>query len=211
MTAAALVVLTAACGGSEGPAGGAQRSVARIEAEACSGLHTLEATAAAVTPDLLVTVAHTFERIRSFDVLDNEGRPIEAELVWLDAERDLALLRTAAPQPEWLEFGTAAEGDVTRLISAAEPGGHQVKRAVVLEITSVTLDGVGRRDALQLQADVRSGDSGAPVINEGGEMVGLVFATTRSTDRGWAIAASEIEPILGRTGDVVEPDCGRAP
>ncbi|MEL7155697.1 MAG: serine protease [Actinomycetota bacterium] len=209
VAAVALALLTASCSRTTWPAGGAERAVVRIEAEACTGLHSLEATGVAVAPDQLVTVAHTFDRIRSFRVVDDEGQPIEAELVWLDADRDLALLRTSDERPEWLPLATAAEGDVTRLISAADPGGLQVKRAVVLDLTSVTLDGAGERAALQLQADIGNGDSGAPVINTDGEMVGMVFATTRNTERGWAIAAAEIEPILDQSDDVPLPDCGR--
>lgn len=185
----------------------AEDAVARIEAESCGGIEVLEATAAAVGPNLLVTVAHTFDRVRGFDVVVSGGATTGAELVWVDTDRDLALLRTDDPLPQWLEFATAEEGEVTRLISAADPDGLTVKRAVVLDVTPVTLDGVGERQALQLEADIQSGDSGSPVINDAGELVGLVFATTRTAERGWAIAADEIEPVIDQTGDVPELGC----
>lgn len=207
-----LALALAACVRSgDGPGGEAEQSVARIEAETCTGLHTLEATAVAVGPDLLVSVAHTFERVRSFDIIGSEGQMLSSELIWLDLERDLALIRTDDPLPRWLELGTASEGEVTRVISAADPNRLQVKRAVILDITSVTLDGVGERQALQLQADISSGDSGAPLVNDDGQLVGVVFATTRSADRGWAIAAEEIESVVDRSTDVPQPSCAPLP
>jgi hypothetical protein len=45
---------------------------------------------------------------------------------------------------------------------------------------------------LELRGDVEPGDSGAPVLTSSGEVVGVVFAESRSRPgRAWAVDASD--------------------
>lgn len=189
----------AACGRPGSPTGDrrAADAVYRVVAEACgSGVEEI-ATGAAVADDLVVTVAHTFERARSIALGRADGAAEPAELVWLDAERDLAILRLEGRVGPWLELMATSTGDEVTVISAAGPTVETIP-ATVLRRVEVTLDGAGRRAGLELAAEIGPGDSGAPVVDASGAIVGIVFATDRGEPRAWAVAASEIETALAQ-------------
>jgi S1-C subfamily serine protease len=55
------------------------------------------------------------------------------------------------------------------------------------------------RDALQIEAAVAPGDSGAALVDNAGALVGIVFASSRRVGgRAYAVAASELRPLLSR-------------
>jgi S1-C subfamily serine protease len=52
---------------------------------------------------------------------------------------------------------------------------------------------------------VRSGNSGGPLVDPAGHVVGTVFAATTSGPRGgFAIPAEEVREALGRTAESVD-------
>ncbi|MDY7104826.1 MAG: trypsin-like peptidase domain-containing protein [Actinomycetota bacterium] len=74
-----------------------------------------------------------------------------------------------------------------------------VVRTVAVAIADIDGSGRHRRDAIELAPTVplEPGDSGAPVVDADGRMVGLVFAvSTNGTATAWATAASEIERFV---------------
>jgi S1-C subfamily serine protease len=175
-------------------------TVVRLQVNPCLGNLELKATGVAVSADTIATVAHSFDGARDFSIIDHTGRHQRGDLVWMDEERDLALVQTEEPLP-WLQLGDSADGDPVEVITAAPDDGLETKAAVVVQHVVATLDGEGQRQAIEIEADIQGGDSGAPVINTGGEVIGLVFATARGTDRGWVLAASEIETALAQPKD----------
>lgn len=165
-----------------------------VVAEACDSGVEAVATGVAIAERHIVTVAHTLAGAASV-VVAGAGDRQSAEVVWLDADRDLAVLELGDDAAPWLPLGSTAPGAAVTVLSAAGQG-VEAKPAEVVRLLDVTLDGVGNRAGLELEARIDPGDSGAPVVSEAGEVVGLVFATERDDTRGWAIAAAEIEAAL---------------
>ena len=175
-------------------------TVVRFQVDPCLGNHELTATGVAVSVDTIATVAHSFDQAEDFAIIDHTGQPHEGNLVWLDPERDLALVQTDGPL-SWLRLGVGADGDPVEVITAAPDNGLEAKAATIVQHVVATLDGAGERRAIEIEADIQGGDSGAPVINTDGEVIGLVFATVRDAERGWVLAASEIEAALAQPKD----------
>jgi S1-C subfamily serine protease len=171
-------------------------AVVRVEVEACGGHHRQRATAVVLGDGVAATAAHTFDSAASFEVADDRGRPLEAEIVWLDTERDVALLQLDDPPVAWLPLGDEADGAPVRVVTAAADGDPVEKPASIVRHVTATLDGEGSRAALELDADIEPGDSGAPVIGGDGQVVGIVFAASRNGGHAWAVAAEEIEAAL---------------
>lgn len=176
-------------------------AVLQVKIEPCEPGSERRATAVAIGEAIAATAAHPLDTARSFDVVDDGGLPVAAELVWLDPARDLALLQLVDPPEATLPLGDADDGAEVEVVTAADPGGFTSKPASILRHVPVTLDGDGERAAIELEAEIEPGDSGSPVLNTDGEVVGIVFAAARGQQRGWAIAAEELSAALARRAD----------
>ncbi|MDH5519511.1 MAG: serine protease [Acidimicrobiia bacterium] len=175
--------------------------VFRVEIEACAGVSHQRATAMAVGPDLVATAAHTFETARSALVRAVDGGEIAAEVVYLDLDSDVALLSVDAAPLRIFALTAADDGAEVTIPTYADADGVEIKQATVLRSVSATLDGEGRRQAVELSASIDPGDSGAPVVDADGRAVGMVFASSRRDDRGWAVAAAELEAAIAAVAD----------
>ncbi|HZD17012.1 MAG TPA: MarP family serine protease [Actinomycetota bacterium] len=193
-------------------------STVRIAGEACGGVQ--EGSGFVVADGYVVTNAHVVAGMDDPFVQTSDGGSQTGRTVLFDPELDLAVLLVArAPGPP-LAFGSGA-GRGTAGAVLGYPGGGPLTgdRAAVLR----TIDAVGRdiygqgeaeRTVLELQAEVRPGNSGGPFVVGDGRVVGVVFAASSSDqDVGYAIAAEEVAPrvrqAVGATGEVSTGPCVR--
>lgn len=168
----------------------------------------------------VVTNAHVVQgagevRVRVF----GEQEPRDAEIVGVDPGNDLAVLRVTdaeglVPVRFSPEGSTAIGDDVVAIGFALDlDGGPSVTRGIVsaldrtLQTTEGALDGL-----IQTDAAISSGNSGGPLVNAAGEVVGINTAVARSgpdvsaTNIGFAISTDEALPVIellraGRGGD----------
>ena len=163
----------------------------------CIGEIPVRATGMAVTPNLIATAAHTFDRAAGVKLRDETGVEMTAEVVYADFDKDIALVTADPPNNHIFERGQPEDGTEVRLISYDNAeSGPEVKQGTLLRTVTVTLDGEGRRSALELEADIERGDSGGPVLDGEGQAVGMVFASSRRGERGWAVTFDEIETAI---------------
>ncbi len=204
-----LLLVGAACS----PAGAndmPENSVLRLELAQCHNGNEHRATAFAVDDGYALSVAHAFDNVDGFRVLTADQRELQAEVVFLDAERDISVLRISGDDtPEGLSLRSAADDDNdARFATFAEEDGPDTKDATILRFVRLTLDGVGDRAGIELAADIVSGDSGGPLLDDDGRVIGMVFATSRRGERGWAIATAELESALeARQDEAIERPC----
>jgi len=137
------------------------------------------ATAISSGPGRVLTVAHVLDGARAAWV---DGRP--ARVVRVDRRLDLAELAVPgldAPPVRTVGSGTDAVVRVLRdgeAVTLSAP----VRRRVTASIAGHS------RPALELAATVEPGDSGAPVVDAHGRVLGIVFA--RGSRGAWAVAVS---------------------
>jgi S1-C subfamily serine protease len=198
---AALLVLVGC--GSDARTAPLSEAVVRVEIETCRPGPVGRATAVAVSTYAMVTVAHGFEGARSFLVRGSDGAARPAQLVHLDAERDVAVLRLSEPVSAPLPLGVAVDAGAAVMISAGDPAAFRVEDVWVRRQARVRLDGGVRRQAIELDADIEPGDSGAPIVVDD-EVVAMVFASSRRAARGWALDVSELRAAL-EAADVSAP------
>lgn len=171
------------------------------------------AIAVSIGDGLALTVAHSFEGAEGATLTGPDGGDIAAALVYLDQERDIAVLSfdTDAVAPDTrtgLVLRSDAEdpAEVGRIVVRRD-GATVIESIDLLRRTEVTLDGDGRRQGIELSGAIERGDSGAPVLDDQNRMIGMVFATSRISDTGWAIAASELETVPAEIGPPIELIC----
>ncbi|MEM7341496.1 MAG: serine protease [Actinomycetota bacterium] len=182
-------------GGSDPVAG-----TVRLDISSCLENQDVIAGGVFVAPDLVATVAHSFATTRRIDVVGTDGRSQPGRLVWIDTERDLALVTVRGPVDDWLGLGDAEDGSDAEVIVIDLDEEVVAKPARIVRHVTASLDGEGARAAIEIEAEIVKGDSGAPLITEDGAVAGIVFARVRGEDRGWVIGSSEIGRALDALG-----------
>jgi putative serine protease PepD len=157
----------------------------------------------------VVTNAHVVEGATNIRVrLTGETEPRDAELLASDPGNDLALLRiegTGFTPATFADPDSIRIGDEVVAIGFALDldGEPSVTRGIVsaldrtLAIEDGALDGL-----IQTDAAISSGNSGGPLVNAAGEVVGINTAvargdaTTAATNIGFAISSGEAIPVI---------------
>ena len=173
------------------------------------------ATAVVVEDGLLLTVAHAIAGAEDdLKVISLDGTERPARVVGFDPERDLALLEVDGfPEPiEMAAPEAEASGTIAAVGSdlAIEGIPYRILRLVTARSGDIYNEGEVLRQALEIEARVSPGDSGAPLLDRDGAMVGLLFAGSEGVeDSAWALQISEIEEFLAAeiSGEVDRGKC----
>ena len=127
---------------------------------------------------LLVTNAHVVEGAMEIQVLLSDGRLFEAQAVGLDGISDLAVLRIDAQDLTPAVFGNSDDAQVgDTVVAIGDPLGIELRGTMTDGIISaINRDvEVGGRvmSLLQTNAALNSGNSGGPLINRFGQVIGI--------------------------------------
>ena len=143
--------------------------------------------------------------------------PHPLKLVGIDVDRDLALLSVPSTERPAIGFAEPRPAEQGRIIRLRGQG----ERAEVPFTDAEPITAVGRniydeesdvrRANVRVRASVGAGYSGGPVLNSGGQMTGLVYATTRLEEMTYANATAEIDVFLASVDPATEVDPGPCP
>jgi S1-C subfamily serine protease len=181
----------------------ASDSVVRVLGTAC-GLG-IEGSGWAVRPDLIVTNAHVLAGSSDTTVTTESGMELEATPVYYEPADDLALLQVAAELPTLPITEQREPGRSAAVLGFPENGPYYVSPARIGETRpTIGEDSYGHgpvdRMITALSGSVRSGNSGGPLVDGDGRVVGVVFAaTTSGVAGGFAIPAELVREALRRT------------
>lgn len=178
----------------------AEASVLRVDGDAPSCTRHLEGTGWVVEPEYVVTNAHVVSGTDGLTVAGAAlNRPLAAEVVLFDPRRDVAILHVPGLEaPPLPRGGVLGRGDSAAVLGFPLAGPYAVEPARVRQrLLARGLDIHGReevtREVYSLRASVQPGNSGGPLVDEAGQVVGVVFA--RSLDdpgTGYALTLEEV-------------------
>jgi S1-C subfamily serine protease len=180
-------------------------STVKVKGAAC-GLYQ-EGSGWAVARDLIVTNAHVVagEPAGQTSVLLPDGTTRPATVVLYNPDVDLALLNVPGLGEAPLPLGSGSRGQTGAVLG--HPNGQDPlavqPAAIATEVTALGQDLYDtrntERNVFVLAAKLTYGDSGAPLVDTQGKVVGIAFAI--APDRGttaYALSTSELRPLLAQ-------------
>jgi S1-C subfamily serine protease len=168
-----------------------------------------EISAAGVVVDgpngLVVTNTHVIEQANDIAVTLSDGRRFKGTRVTADPDSDIAVLRIAVPDLVAIPMGNSdilEVGDYVIAIGNPFGMGTTVSHGIVSALHRSGLHLSGAQDFIQTDASLNPGNSGGPLINLRGELVGIVTAITAPTAGnvgiGFAIPVNRVREIVDR-------------
>ena len=179
-------------------------AVVRVLGTAC-GLG-VEGSGWAVQPGVIVTNAHVVAGSEDTTVTTQGGVELDATPVYYGPDDDLALLRVGSNLPTLPISERREPGADAAVLGYPENGPYAVAPARLGETRpTISQDSYGNgpvdRTIVALRGSVRSGNSGGPLVDADGQVVGTVFAATTAGPRGgFAIPAEEVREALAQAG-----------
>jgi serine protease Do len=164
----------------------------------------------------ILTNQHVVDGAQEIKVTLADERTFRGALVGVDAFSDLALLKIDARRLPFVALGDSAKLRVGETVVAmGNPlwieGGPTVTVGVVSALgRSMEQEGLPiLHNLIQTDAAINAGNSGGPLLNLAGQVVGINTAVIASAHGiGFAISANTVKPVLAaliRSGRVVRP------
>jgi 2-alkenal reductase len=169
----------------------------------------------------IITNNHVVEDTNGLAVVFADGTRHTAELIGNDALTDIAVIKVNDPVP-----AIAAIGDATSLrpgevvLAIGSPLGN-FRNTVTAGVVSALNRSVGPMEGLiQTDAPINRGNSGGPLINQRGEVVGIntlvvrggdVFSSVQAEGLGFAVPSDVFKPVaetLIAEGEIIYPFMG---
>ena len=171
------------------------------------------------TDGLIVTNYHVVEGADSVTVTLEDGMAFSAIAVYTDSFSDLAIIKIDAQGLPALAVGDSSRMDVGQWVVAI---GNSLGLGISATTGIVSALGVSLEmsvdealyDLIQTDAAVNPGNSGGPLVNMAGEVIGITSAKISDIGvegMGYAISINEALPILEQlmaNGQVVRPTIG---
>lgn len=181
----------------------ARATAATVNVESTGCGHRYEGTGVTLAEGLVVTNAHVVAGSEVVRVRRPDGTVLDARVRVFDPGRDLAVLDVPGLGQRPLRLAEPRDDSDAAVIGY--PGGRNRPRIAPAGIErqreALGRDIYGRdavsRDLLFLAAELAQGDSGSPVVDPAGQVVGVVFAIAPDQPTtAYALAPSEVAAVL---------------
>lgn len=193
-----------------------------------SGSYSLEegiGTGFIVDPTgIIVTNSHVVSYENGeYEIVTNDGESYEVQEISRDSTSDIAILEINARGLSTVKLGDSDKLQVGQTAIAIGNALGQYSNTVTTGVVS----GVARsitasagfggpsktyQDVIQTDAALNPGNSGGPLLNSAGQVIGINVATTKGADNiGFAIPVNTLKPILEsyiKEGRIVKPFLG---
>lgn len=181
-------------------------SVLKIRGRASRCGRALEGTGFVVGPDRVMTNAHVVAGTDEVAVERSDGQRRPGTVVFYDPETDIAVIAVqglgAGVRPLRFAPSAAATGAPAIVLGYPLDGPYQaaaarVRDRIQLRGPDIYESSMVQRDVYTVRATVRSGNSGGPLVDPDGRVLGVVFgAAVDDADTGFVLTAEEVADEL---------------
>lgn len=162
----------------------------------------------------ILTNEHVVRGADEIKVTLKDGRKFTGKVVGSDATLDLAVVKINARGLPALKLGDSSKirpGEW--VIAIGNPYGFaNTVTAGIISATGRTLEDLGKKNLIQIDAAINPGNSGGPLLNMKGEVIGINVAIVAGAQGiGFAIPINAAQEVMGeliKKGKVVRPWLG---
>lgn len=138
-----------------------------------------------------------------------DGRELPAQIHWADAAQDIAVLKVNAMRTgETFAFAPVGDSSALKVgqsvFAVGSPVGleHTVSSGIVSALDRTQVLSGRRTTAIQLDANINFGNSGGPLFDLDGRLVGITTTRSRKGDGiGFAIPIERVQVLFRHYGD----------
>ena len=155
---------------------------------------------------LVVTSRHVVDSPgNSYLVITADQQTFKVTKILKSADNDVALLRTTAVNTPWLTLDAAQRVKSGQPVAVIGAGADRVMSVGTVANTGRTVTakgtefapGVVQKDAIQINAVIRPGNSGGPLLDSSGQVVGIVFAWRPDAQSiGFALPTATVKGLV---------------
>jgi S1-C subfamily serine protease len=183
-------------------------SVVKIRGVAPGCQKVLEGSGFAIAPNRVMSNAHVVAGAETVTV-ESDGQTYDASVVSYDPFEDISILDVPSLPSAPLAFAEAPANTGTDALVLGYPGGGEFAAtpARVREIIELNGPDIYRtttltREVYTIRGTVRQGNSGGPMIDRNGEVLGVVFgAAVDDAETGFVLTAKEVSRQLAKIGN----------
>jgi len=193
----------------------ARPSVVKIRGVAPGCQKVLEGTGFVIAPNRVMSNAHVVAGSDSVTV-DAGGQSYDASVVSYDPNADISILDVPDLPAAPLAFAEAAAPTGTDALVLGYPGGGEfvatparIREIIELNGPDIYRSTSVKREVYTIRGTVRQGNSGGPLIDRNGRVLGVVFgAAVDDADTGFVLTGKEVSRQLAKIGNTAAVPTG---
>ncbi len=135
----------------------------------------------------IITNNHVVDGAQRLDVIFADGSKAQAQIVGTDAVSDLAVIQVNAKVPAAAPLGDSSALQLGETVVAIGSPLGSYRGSVTVGIVSGlnrTVDGTNQEGLIQTDAAINHGNSGGPLVNLAGQIIGINTLVVRDTSNG---------------------------
>jgi S1-C subfamily serine protease len=190
-------------------------SVVKIRGVAASCQKVLEGSGFVVAPNRVMSNAHVVAGAETVTV-EAEGQSYDATVVSYDPNADISILDVPnLPSPPLTFADAGAQTGASALVLGYPGGGDfaatpaRIRETIELNGPDIYRTTTVTREVYTIRGTVRQGNSGGPMIDLTGRVLGVVFgAAVDDSETGFVLTASEVSRQLASLGNTQQVATG---
>ena len=182
-------------------------SVVKIRGVAQSCQKVLEGSGFVVAPNRVMSNAHVVAGSNAVTV-EVDGKKYDATVVSYDPDADISILDVPELPSQPLTFDMKEAQSGTDVVVMGYPGGGEfaatparIREIIKLNGPDIYHTTTVTREVYTIRGNVRQGNSGGPLIDRDGKVLGVVFgAAVDDADTGFVLTAEEVAKQMAKVG-----------